>query len=189
MIAMLLTQVDEPSDREFLTEMFYNFSRLMFSTAGNFVENTFEKEDIVQEALVRLIAKVDTLRTLQRNALASYIVVTVKHTAINHLRKRNKADKRILDIYDGIPDDIPDESSEDMDDRVILNDNLGKLSKVWPELSEADRFLLEGKYICGYTDAELADTLGCKESSVRMKLTRARRHALNLLTKEGVTVD
>lgn len=189
MIAMLLTQVDEPSDREFLTEMFYNFSRLMFSTAGNYVENTFEKEDIVQEALVRLIGKVDTLRTLQRGALASYIVVTVKHTAINHLRKSSKSDKRILDIFEGFSDEIPDSESDNMDERVILSDNIGKLSKVWPELSEAERFLLEGKYICGYTDAELADTLGCKEGSIRMKLTRARRHAHELLTEEGVTVD
>lgn len=188
MIAMLLTQVEQPSDREFLTDMFYNFSRLMFSTAGKFTENTFEKEDIVQEALVRLIAKVDTLRSLQRRALASYIVVTVKHTAINHLRKSSNNSKRILDVFSGDPDDIPDENS-DLDDKLILSETIGKLSKAWPMLTEAERFLLEGKYICGYSDAELSETLGCKESSIRMKLTRARRHALVLLREEGVIIE
>lgn len=43
---------------------------------------------------------------------------------------------------------------------------------------------MEGKYILGYTDAELADMLGCKKSSVRMKLTRARRRAFQLMTEE-----
>ncbi len=189
MIAMLLTQVEEPSDREFLTDMFYDFSRLMYSTAGTFVSECFEKEDIVQEALVRLIGKVDTLRTLKRSALASYIVVTVKHTAINHLRKSSKNGRHILDVYEGAAESIPDSEADSMDERVILSDNIGKLSKVWPALSEAEKFLLEGKYIAGYSDAELAETLGCKESSIRMKLTRARRHALELLTEEGVTVD
>lgn len=188
MIAMLLTQVEQPSDREFLTDMFYNFSRLMYSTAGKFIDSPFEKEDIVQEALVRLISKVDTLRSLQRRALASYIVVTVKHTAINHLRKSSTGDKRILDVFSGDPDDIPGEN-DDLDDKLILNDNLSRLSKAWPKLSEAERFLLEGKYICGYSDAELSETLGCKESSIRMKLTRARRHALILLQEEGVTIE
>lgn len=188
MIAMLLTQVEEPGDREFLTDMFFNFSRLMYSTAGKFIESSFEKEDIVQEALVRLISKVDTLRSLQRRALASYIVVTVKHTAINHLRKSSSGDSAVMGIYTGNPEEIPD-NGDDMDERIILRENLGKLSKAWPRLTEAERFILEGKYICGYTDAELAETLGCKENSVRMKLTRARRHALILLTEEGVTVE
>ena len=110
MISMLMTQVYEPDDREFLTDMFYNYSRLMYSTAGKYSDDTFEKEDIVQEALVRLIAKVDTLRSLQKRALASYIVITVKHTAINHLRKASKDYSHFADIF-ADPDDIPDASS------------------------------------------------------------------------------
>mgnify|MGYP003331568060 CR=1 FL=1 len=188
MIAILLTNVDEPDDREFLTDMFFEFSRLMYNTAGKYSESSFEKEDIVQEALVRLIPKVSTLRTLSRRALVSYIAVTVKHTAINYLHKVRAGDARLLDLSDSDADDLASDNVS-MDERVILSDELGKLSKVWPRLKEAERLLLEGKYICGYTDAELAETLGCKESSVRMKLTRARRHALTLLTEEGVTVE
>ena len=36
----------------------------------------------------------------------------------------------------------------------------------------------------GYKDAELADMLGCKKDSIRMKLTRARRRAFQLMTEE-----
>ena len=187
MIPILLTQADAPDDKEFLTEMFRNFSRLMYSTAGKYVNADYEKEDIVQEALVRLISKVDTLKKLQPKALVSYVVVTVKHTAINRLREAGSKDSRFTDIFEVTEELSGDEP--DMDSRIILKENLGKLSDVWKELTEAEQFLLEGKYICGYTDAELAKTLGCKESSVRMKLTRARRHALDLLTKEGVTIE
>ena len=36
----------------------------------------------------------------------------------------------------------------------------------------------------GYKDTELADMLGCKKDSIRMKLTRARRRAFQLMTEE-----
>ena len=64
---------------------------------------------------------------------------------------------------------IPEPS---LDERIMLAEQ------------KEDRLLLEGKYILGYTDAELADMLGCKKSSVRMKLTRARRRAFQLMTEE-----
>lgn len=53
------------------------------------------------------------------------------------------------------------------------------------QLSAEDRALLEGKYILGDSDEMLARTLHCKPSSIRMKLTRARRRALKLLEQEG----
>ena len=52
-------------------------------------------------------------------------------------------------------------------------------------MSAEDRALLEGKYILGDSDEMLARTLHCKPSSIRMKLTRARRRALKLLEQEG----
>ena len=56
---------------------------------------------------------------------------------------------------------------------------------MWVRLTEEEQLLLEGKYILGYEDGELAGMLGCKKDSVRMKLTRARRRALRLMLEEG----
>ena len=76
---------------------------------------------------------------------------------------------------------IPEPS---LDKRIMLAEQKERLMQIWSSLPEEDRLLLEGKYILGYTDAELADMLGCKKSSVRMKLTRARRRAFQLMTEE-----
>ena len=76
---------------------------------------------------------------------------------------------------------IPEPS---LDERIMLAEQKECLMQIWSSLPEEDRLLLEGKYILGYTDAELADMLGCKKSSVRMKLTRARRRAFQLMTEE-----
>ena len=74
-----------------------------------------------------------------------------------------------------------------MDDLMILSEENAQLREIWPMLSEDQRFILEGKYILGYSDKELAEQLQCNPSSIRMKLTRARRNALALLLqKKGV---
>ena len=54
---------------------------------------------------------------------------------------------------------------------------------VWPQLSTQDKILLESKYILGYNDNEIGKLLGCKASSVRMYLTRARRRAVELISE------
>lgn len=63
------------------------------------------------------------------------------------------------------------------------------MKTVWAHLTEEEQTLLEGKYIIGYTDAELAGQLQCKVSSIRMKLTRARRRAISLLNEQERDVE
>ena len=47
---------------------------------------------------------------------------------------------------------------------------------------------MSGYYLLGYKTSRLARELGCGESTVRMRLTRARRYAKELMQqKEGVS--
>ena len=63
------------------------------------------------------------------------------------------------------------------------------LRKIWSKLSEDEQVLLESKYILGYSDADLAVTLKCKPSSIRMKLFRAREKARKLIRSLGRDVE
>ena len=69
---------------------------------------------------------------------------------------------------------------------IILEKELQKdLLAVFQEMKEDEQQLLMGKYLMDLSDAELAQTLGCKASSVRMKLTRARRTFMKKLQDGG----
>ena len=81
MITLLIAQVDDPSDREFLTWLFHEFHRLMFHTAQEYVSDQFEKEEIVQDSFVRIIEHIHTIRNLECYALPFYLVIIVRHTA------------------------------------------------------------------------------------------------------------
>ena len=91
MIVSVIAAIDSVDDRAFMTQVYEDFWRLMFSAASGYCNQPADREDLVQESLIRLIGHVDTLRTLSRSALASYIVVTVKNTCFTKLAREKRA--------------------------------------------------------------------------------------------------
>ncbi len=185
MVAMVYSMEDQPSDREFMDQMYMEFERLMFFTARQYTSKAEIAEDIVQESLVRLYEKVRTMKPMKHVVLAAYIRATVRNTAINVLRKMNRERDYAADAET--------DAFAQADQEWVLNTMMDLsgyrvlLSKIWPRLPEDDRLLLEGKYILGYSDQELAEEIGCQANSIRVKLTRARRRALAIIQEqEGV---
>lgn len=185
MIIFTCGKDDEPSDREFMIKLYYEFERLLFQTALKYVSKPEMAEDIVQESLVKLYEKIGTLRSLNHVTLAAYIRSTVRNTSINVLKTMGYEKERM--------DEGQDDAGELADSNMYLDlmMDLSRyrelLSKIWPQLSKEDQILLEGKYILGYNDYELSKEIGCKPGSIRMKLTRARRRALMIIKEqEGV---
>lgn len=180
MIGFIYTTVQDPNDRDFMLWVYGEFKNLMYSTAYKYTSKPDAADDIVQDALVNLIKKVDTLRPMKRHILAGYIVATIRNRAINELKSRAYQQENIMDYSESaILEDFP------LDRLMILAEQRAQLGKIWTRLSDEDRFLLEGRYILGYTDQEMAESLRCKPDSIRMKLTRARRKALTFLLEEG----
>lgn len=187
MLSFVLPMLSTKAEKDFVTEMYGEFSALMFATARKYVSNQSAAEDVVQDGLVKLIRNTDILQEMPRCALASYIVSTIRNTAIDSIRGKAVEEKRISPL--SLDDLHLVASREDsVEDMAMLRDDLERMKAVWPRLEEEHRFLLDRKYLAGASDAELAEYLDCKPGSVRMKLTRARRRVMDLL-KEGGTLD
>ncbi len=184
MIGFICTITEDPTDRDFMISLYQKYNRLLFFAARKLVSDLSTQEDIVQEALTKLIPKVSLLRTMQQPVLTNYIVTTVRNTAINYLKKQKRLKEHEFSFNDATIDEM-DLQSSSLDELMLRLEQRSDFISLWPQLSEADRFLLEGRYILGHTDAELASQLGCKASSIRMMLTRARRRALSILQKGG----
>lgn len=175
------THCGKDDDRQFILNLYQEFCRLMFFTAQKYCSDPLQQEEVVQESLRKLIEKVGTLRTLQPAVLASYLVATVRNTAISYLRAQAK-DKAVISL-----EDLREEpaSQKSMDEALILQEELAPLRSIWPQLSEEEQYLLEGRYLLEYSNVELGTQLGYDPAHVRMKLTRARRKALKLMKKGG----
>ena len=183
MLPSLITMMVDENDREFMTQLFLQYRRIMLSEIHKIIPDSCETEDVFQNALIRLCDKVSLLRDLDERRRICYVITTVRNQAKNHIR-----DSHIVSIcsFDddnlNLADTVSDGS--DIDQAIILKEQLKDFSSVWNKLDETSQRLLEGKYILMKSDAELGRILGVTPSSVRMMLTRSRRKALELMRTE-----
>lgn len=165
--------------RELIEEIYSEHKRLMYSTAKKYVACKSDQEDIVQTTVEKLMKQIPVLQTLKKASLACYVVLAVKSVAVDFLREKAKREEYVVELWD-----IEIEQMGTLDDMVITAEQLARMKNGWILLPEEDQKLLVGKYIAGYTDEELAVQFNCKPSSIRMKLTRARRRAFEILSEK-----
>ena len=160
-------------EKAFYEKLYLRFSRLMYASARKYTENREDAEDVVQSAMERLLGRYDTLSALSENALAAYIIYTVRSVAIN--RSKQPAEPGAFS-----DDELPGEESaeEAVMDRLLVE----QLAKSWRLLPEKDR-LLSQRYMLGCSTEELARYYGCSMVSIRVRLHRARKKARELLSE------
>lgn len=188
MIIFITSTVSDPDDRAFMIALYQRYARLMEETARRYVFKPEEREDVVQDSLVKLIQNIEKIRALPRCTLPSYIVSTIRNTAYDHLRSTGRQNAHQAEWNDDDASAILS-AEPPLEEMLYLSEKKDALSQIWPKLSETDQILLKGKYLLGYSDQTLGQLLHCKPGSVRMKLTRARRRALQLILEQIGTED
>lgn len=174
MIVYIQTMINDPSDREFMTKFYEKYYRLMYSIARDICLEYYDSEEIVQDSIVKLIPKISFLRSLPEENQVFYMAATVRNTAFSLLRKQAREKKAVVPMSDWFSEAIS-EGDNPVEDRLILTESLAEMVHCWQYLTEEEQFLLEGRHILGLTDRDLAEQIGCKPDSIRMKLTRTRR--------------
>ena len=189
MLSLIFATIEDENDREFMEHFYDEYHRLMFFTARKYTENPYFCEEIVQESLLSLIKVVSLLRARAQPVRIIYLETTIRNTAYNYLKKEAREQSRTYSLEQNSFLE-PEAEGLSMDELLILQEQQGRLSDIWEQLPAEDQLLLAGKHLLGASDAELAASIGCKPSSVRMKLTRARRKAMALMggQTEGVMV-
>ncbi|MCC8357233.1 MAG: sigma-70 family RNA polymerase sigma factor [Oscillospiraceae bacterium] len=177
-------ETEQAREPAFLELVYLQYKRLMFSVAGRYTGSLDDQADIVGEALVKMAEQEARLRAVDERALTTYIAAMVRNTAINFLRHRGVIRQHEQVSWEEMQGAEPSPAPSP-EETILQAERRDLVRQVWLRLSPSDRLLLEGKYILDLTDRELAATLGCGTTSIRMKLTRARRRALREMQKEG----
>ena len=180
---ILFAEMDSPSDREFMEQTYSAYFKKLFSVAKHYVAEDSVAEDVVQDSFVKLISKVQLLRSFNRAKLRAYLISTVRNTAITKSQKQSaeRAMQFLGDLENAQIDDTDNISPEE----ILVNAELqSAFSSAMERLGERDRYLLEAKYYLGLSDSEIAKALGVKAASVRTIIMRARQKVLNTISEE-----
>lgn len=186
MLFSVVSLCDDEESRQFFVDLYLRYRPIMFKIASRYVDSIEVAEDIIHDTMVKLIEKKDLLIAFDGCTLRTYVVYAIRNMSISFIRRRSREKERVTVLDDEsyeiskLSDNAP--SPEEV---VLVNERKSEFIKVWKTLPEDVRELLAGKYILQMSNVELAEEFGCNPDSIRMKLTRARRMALEQF-KEGV---
>lgn len=178
---MLRSSQNKPlNDDAYIQWIYDTYKMTMFYTANKYIKDQSTCEDVVHDGIIKLFEKIDVIRSMEGSALTGYIVATIRNISIDYLRRQAVQQAHTITIQE---EDWNSMLTHEIspDEAILLKEKGARLLDVLQKLPPTEFLLLQGRYMLDYTDAELAAQLGCKESTIRMKLTRARRHALALL--------
>lgn len=180
MLPLIIMAIEDESDRDYMTSLYFQYNRLIYSELRKIINQSHDVEDLFQTVLEKLIDKVALLRTLERNALASYITSAARNTAFNFIRDK-KVENGLWEeeqLVDSAP--TPEEY-------IISKETLFRLAQVWEDLDEKTQYLLSAKYVLRKSGKEIAEDLNMTPDNVRMALVRARRKARQAMEKDNAT--
>ena len=172
------------ADAELILELYGSHKGIMYKTALDFVRNRDDIEDVIQDAILRMIRNQDRLRAMEPKACAVYIARTVYTAAMDHERRLAKDRNRLVSLKESlyvVGEGSPEEAYLK---RESLSLRLRYLHEALRELPRSDCELLIGKYINGESDDALADRLGIRPTAMRMRLSRARQRARRIIERK-----
>lgn len=170
MLPLIITEIEDENDKAFMTWLYLQYRRLIYSGIRKIIGGGDKAEDLLQSVVEKLIEKLPLLREIEKTKLVNYIISTAKNTAYNYLR--GKKPEVLWEAQELLPDPspIPEE-------HIIAQENLLALVQVWASLDKRTQYLLSAKYILKKSGKEIAGNLNLPPDNVRMALVRAKRRA------------
>lgn len=186
---IIMTLCDNEDSRQFFIDLYREYKPLMFRIALSYARNPSTAEDLVHDALVKLIEKEDAITKFRRCTLTSYIVYTIRNLSKNNLRRQSLEQQYFIDADISSSEFLVVDDAPLPEEVMLMSERRSEFIEVWDTLPDDTKILLEGKYIVGLSDEELAIEFNCSPNSIRMKLTRARRQVIKLVKEGGFSLE
>ena len=171
MLAMYLAVLDDRSSEEQFIDVYNTYKRLVYHTAYKIMGDSYLAEDVLQEVFLYVAKNFSKIHRENCHELAASLVSCSRSRAYDQLRKRREESlEEIPDIEDNAP--VPD-------DAIISVDNIERLTELIGQMKPKYRDPLR-LLAMGYTNREIAKSLGLTDEVVRTRLFRGRK----LLWKE-----
>lgn len=168
-----------PEDKEFFQSLYEEYKGFLYYIANQYASADADCEDIVQDAVVRLMCNAGSLRNLNKYKTAKYIALTVRSAYLDLLKRRNHCPE--ISLEETVMDALLEKEAGLTDPAADLRIELLNLKQ---SLTPKEWMLLEGKYILGYNQEELSRMIGVSPDSVRMTLSRVRAKARAILLSD-----
>lgn len=165
-----------------LEAIYLRYQNLMLWAAERFVGPN-DCEDIFHEAFMKVIRAGPTIQQLPPPKMKLYVLLVVKGTAIDFLRKENRY------LQADVEDDVLHSLITHESNRAVGAYGRVELLEMMRILSQEEQSLLLGKYCLGLSSKDLTELVGGTDTGTRSKIHRARKKLFDEWTKSGLRME
>lgn len=184
MLGFYLTLIDEPSDKEKFTEIYEHCKGMMMQKAMSILHNSALAEEAVQESFIKIAKNIFKISSPICSKTASFIVIIVRNTSYDILRKEKPSENFSFDEDINISDNV---EMPDIND-VFSTVGIGFVLEVINGMDNKYRDALTLKYLYGYSNNEIAKLLSITEANAKMRIYRAKAILKTKLEENGYAV-
>ena len=178
-MGMLVT--DEERDK--LEHIYINYKKIMSVIASRKVGKYHAEEDVVHNAILKLIKYLDRIDIDDSKSMILVKVIT-NSCALDWLKHEFPQAYDQTSLED-IPVDIEDEYILPPDVLIMNEERYEQIVQCIKDISETNRDACELRFVLGMNEKEISELLNITQKNVSVRITRGRREIINKLKEMG----
>ena len=171
-IPSVILAITSDGDREYMENLYCTQRKRMLNVARKFCNDQDEIEDVISDSCIKLINNLENIRCMDDMHLNCYIYLVVRSTAFDYNKKRKRLNEHFFHISEERIERY--EHQNDVEYRIVLKDEVETVLEIIKSLPAKEQLVLMLKFSMGLSDAEIAESVGLAQSSVRKYVERAR---------------
>lgn len=153
----------------------------MSYTAYKIVHKQTLVEEVVQEALIKMLLHLDDIDKIKCHKTKAWVVVITRRTAIDKLRVESKHFHESEIILDYMESD-----QMELEDVAMLELRYEDIKKALKILDDKYSDVLIMKYIFDYTNKDISEMFNISLSTVRKRCERGRKKIKGLIYEKAI---
>lgn len=171
MLAMMMALIDDESDKEKFERLYNKYCGKMLGLAYTILHSRSLAEEAVSEAFLNTAKCFQKIHNLNLRDLEAYLVITVRNTSINILKKEKRS-FAVEELFDSAQLDF---------EKSIYRADESRLDEALKCLDTRLQAVIAYKYYYGYSIKEIADIMGVSKRTVDNLIARAKAMLLKEL--------
>ena len=168
-------------DRDFVSGIFEEYGKQMYSIALDILKNEHDADDALQETMYKIIKYVDKFADDDKSKIRNKIMIglraSIRNTSFRQYRKQQNKNKHERDFFYESDED----ESAIVDDIVIKGEDCRKIKDALLGLSSDLQDTVNLVYYCDFSCVEAVKFLGISDNAVRNRLYQARKKLKEVL--------
>ena len=175
-----LVRACRSGDQEAQFEVYKLYYKAMFNTALRILGDSFEAEDIMQEAFLKAFSKLETFK--EEAAFGAWLKRIVINLSLTQVKKKNKNEEVKLEVVEY---KLEDEGSQGMSQEDYSSLKVKEVMASMEKLKENYKIILNLSLIEGYDNEEIAEILNISNENCRTTISRAKSKLRSLLLESS----